>query len=78
MRKVKKKELLERIENLEKEIQILKHRMEAPVETTPVVHLPLGMKIITGKGNCDQCGMDLNHGGTCMCVSCPYSLKITC
>jgi hypothetical protein len=78
-KKIKKKELLRRIEDLELKVEVLRDKLKslgAHVQT-PVAPL----RFYTSENTqpiCPQCGIDPNKGGTCMSVNCPYSLKITC
>jgi hypothetical protein len=80
-KKIKKKELLRRIEDLELKVDVLRDKLKslgAHVQT-PVIPF-----LYTSTENtqpiCPQCGIDPNKSGsgTCTSLNCPYSLKITC
>jgi hypothetical protein len=74
-KKIKKKDLLRRIEDLEFKIEVLRDKISA---TNRHVQLPPTLENFFDrpKSNCPQCGVE--PGGTCMSVNCPYSVKITC
>lgn len=74
-KKIKKKELLRRIEDLELKLNVLRDKVSSMSAQPQVLISPdtlLTRPIIT----CSQCGN--GSGGTCMNVNCPGSLKITC
>ena len=80
-KKIKKKELLRRIEDLELKVEVLRDKLKSlgTHVQTPVAPL----RFYTSENTqpiCPQCGIDPNKSGsgTCMSVNCPYSLKITC
>lgn len=78
-KKIKKKELLRRIEDLELKVEVLRDKLKSlgTHVQTPVIPF-----LYTSTENtqpiCPQCGIDPNKGGTCASTNCPYSLKITC
>ena len=78
-KKIKKKELLRRIEDLELKVEVLRDKLKSLGSHVQTPVIPF---LYTSTENtqpiCPQCGIDPNKGGTCTSTNCPYSLKITC
>lgn len=72
-KKIKKKELLRRIEDLEFKLSVLRDRVSS-IRAQPLLNPDtLLTRPIT---KCGQCGNE--PGGVCMSVNCPYGVKVTC
>jgi hypothetical protein len=74
-KKIKKKELLLRIEALETKLQIMQNEAMSQQRQVqlPVIPDTLLTRPVT---KCNQCGAEA--GGVCMSVNCPNGVKITC
>ena len=77
-KKIKKRDLLRRIEDLEYKLTALRDKVSAFGNSIQVPTYKLISENTQSEPICPQCGIDPNKGGTCMSTNCPYSLKITC
>lgn len=77
-KKIKKKDLLRRIEDLEYKLLALKDKVNGLGQNIQVPTYRLISDHMSSQPICPQCGIDPNKGGTCTSTNCPYSLKITC
>jgi hypothetical protein len=74
-KKIKKKDLLRRIEDLEFKLDALRNKVSLADRHIQLPSIPDTL-LTRPVSNCPQCGVE--PGGTCMSVNCPYSVKITC
>jgi hypothetical protein len=77
-KKIKKKALLRRIEDLEYKLLVLKDKVAALGQNIQLPTYRYASDHTQLDPICPQCGIDPNRGGTCTSTNCPYSLKITC
>jgi len=87
-KKIKKKDLLEKIymleraiENLQEEISFLKQDFESQnFKKREYLYIPpsCSNSLDTTEDKCSQCGMDTKSGHVCMSTNCPYMIKVTC
>ena len=74
-KKIKKKDLLRRIDDLELKLRVLQDKVNS--RCSPQIPLVSPDTLFTRPVTmCNQCGKE--PGGTCMSVNCPYSVKVTC
>ena len=74
-KKIKKRDLLRRIEDLELRLRVLQDKVTSTSRHVQLPSIPDTL-LTRPVSNCPQCGVE--PGGTCMSVNCPYSVKITC
>lgn len=76
-KKIKKRDLLRRIEDLEFKLTSLRDRITTPpsIPGSGVISGPL---TVVGAGGCTSCGMKPSEMGTCMSTACPFAVKVTC
>lgn len=74
-KKIKKRDLLRRIEDLELRLRVLQDKVASTNRHVQLPSIPDTL-LTRPVSNCPQCGVE--PGGTCMSVNCPYSVKITC
>lgn len=76
-KKIKKKDLLRRIEDLEYKLVSLRDRITSP-PPAPGSGTILGPLTVVGVGGCPSCGVKPAEMGTCMSTSCPLAVKVSC
>lgn len=76
-KKIKKKDLLRRIEDLEYKLASLRDRI-APSTSIPGSGTIVGPLTVVGTGGCSSCGVKSTETGTCMNTACPFAVKVTC
>jgi hypothetical protein len=76
-KKIKKKDLLRRIEDLEYKLASLRDRITSspPLPGSGTIVGPL---TVVGTGVCPSCGVKPTEMGTCMSTACPFAVKVTC
>lgn len=74
-KKIKKKELLRRIEDLEMKLCALRDKVNS--QCSPQIPLVNSDTLFTRPVMmCKQCGKE--PGGVCMSTNCPYAVQVTC
>jgi len=79
-KKIKKKDLLRRIEELAYDLSLLRDQMNAalPQISYPGFGTIVGPLTVAGTCGCSSCGVKSTEAGACMNTACPYAMKITC
>lgn len=79
-KKIKKADLLRRIEDLEYKLASLRDRLAAPPPPPPLPGsgVIVGPLTVVGSGGCPSCGVKPTEMGTCMSTACPFAVKGTC